>query len=111
MPSNQTGSGLNVPPLDMSQLMATPEPVIDTKEEELQAKFAASKGWIDQKQYLQDRIEYWQHYLPGNTPVNQMTPEQRDIAWTVADNVIREINLWVTQVDTTKNAYSNTNNP
>jgi hypothetical protein len=92
--------------MDMSQLFGTqtPAPTPEDKKEEAQISYTKSKGWQTQKDYLQERINYWQHFLPGNTPVNQMTAEQRDMAWVVADNMIREINLWITHAEAPANS-------
>jgi hypothetical protein len=82
-----------------STIFSIPEPVIDTSDEKSTAKFARSKLWKQQKEYLQSRIDYWQHFLPSGEPINTLPQEQRETAWIIADNVIREINQWILGVE------------
>lgn len=82
-----------------SSIFSIQEPNVDVSDEKATAKFARSKEWKQQKEYLQSRIEYWQHFLPGGESVNGMSPEERQQRWIDADNVIREINQWVLSVE------------
>lgn len=91
-----------------ADMFSIPEPVVDTTDQKLTAQFASSTGWKQQKEYLQERINYWQHFLPDGKAVNQLSREERETAWAIADNVIREVNQWIMSVEGMKDAYAET---
>lgn len=101
-PQNSVMSDFTMPSFELE------EPQIDTTDQKLMAKFAGSKGWEQQKEFLQTRIEYWQHFLPDGRAISKLSPGERETAWQIADNVIREINLWIAAVQGVKSGYENT---
>lgn len=103
-PQNSILGGFNMPTFESTA------PEVDTSDQKLTAKFATTKGWKQQKEYLQSRIEHWQHFLPGNPskPINEASKEERAQHMVDADNIIREINQWVLQVEGILDGVRNT---
>jgi hypothetical protein len=60
-------------------------------EEKARAKFAKSKEFKLLKTHLERRIEFYQSYLPGGTPVGTEIPTAEQ--WAVANLVIGECKL------------------
>lgn len=101
-PQNSILGGFNMPTFESTA------PEVDTSDQKLTAKFATTKGWKQQKEYLQSRIEHWQHFLPNGDSVSELSGVERATAWVIADNIIREINTWVLSVDGVEDAIRDT---
>jgi hypothetical protein len=54
--------------------------------------------------YIQQRITYFNGFLPNGTPVENLTDEQRAVAWGQAAVVIKELQLLDNQVQNFKRA-------
>lgn len=55
------------------------------------ANFNNSTEFDRLKTNMQARIEYWQKYLPGGTPADQLNHDERAWRWLAADSVITEL--------------------
>jgi len=79
--------------LDEGQLI-TPQQAVsdeDLADEKQMAAFASSKEFNRLKEHFEERIEYYQKYLPdGRSVTGEVpTPEQ----WSIANAIISEFNL------------------
>jgi hypothetical protein len=79
--------------------------VIDDKQEKMIAAGMRSEfgKWL--MAYFQERIEYWQHQLPDGTGVNLAERDKVLQHYIDADNVIREINTWVSNIQSKQNEF------
>lgn len=70
---------------------APPIPVEELKTEKELAQFASTKEFKRLEQHFQERIEFYQSYLPDGRPVTAapVTSEQ----WAIANGVIGELKL------------------
>lgn len=69
----------------------------DLAEEKNRAKFTTTKEFQWLKEYMENRIKFFQSYLPDGTEVrfkqSGMTVEQLMVDWKVATNVIKEFEV------------------
>lgn len=81
---------------DLSQTTGLPQTSKDTQQEaiaELQkkAKYSRSKEFSELKANMQQRIEFYQKYLPSGVPVATLSQEDAAKHWPVANLVIAEL--------------------
>lgn len=90
----------------------SPEPVAMTpqdtrKEDQFAALGLDAKKYPEVAQYIQERQEYWRHYLPGNIPIEQVNFKnwhEFEIAQKTAANVISELEALISIIETSKDA-------
>lgn len=80
----------------MGDDFVTDLPVIDVPQSELaeerrKAKFSRTAEFKKLKEHLEERIRFYQGFLPGNTPVVAVAEEERGKYWAVADLVVAEL--------------------
>lgn len=54
------------------------------------AKFSQTKEYQKLKDYLEQRIEFFQHFLPEGKEVRWTVPAEAGLKWVVATNIINE---------------------
>lgn len=78
-------------PIDTSAPIPSPEPVkkkrkkTDFEKIGKDAKYPEVVTWID------SRIEFYKRYLPGGTPIESLTDEERKKRWDSAVVIIKEL--------------------
>lgn len=67
--------------------------VDDTAFLELQktARFSKTAEYKELKKYLEDKITYWQSFLPGNVVPEHVPDEERGKYWAVSNIVVKEL--------------------
>jgi DNA replication initiation complex subunit (GINS family) len=60
--------------------------------EQSAARFAKSTEYQQLKEHFENRISFYQTFLPGGEPVGttKMTPEERSLQWQLANVIIGE---------------------
>lgn len=88
-----------------ANIFAIDAPVIEDKQDKMIAAGMNSEfgKWL--MAYFQERIEFWQHQLPDGTGVNLAEREKVLQHYVDADNVIREINIWLSNIQSKQNEY------
>jgi len=73
-------------------------PEVDNSQQEValgelkkKAKYSRSKEFADLKLQMEQRIEFYQKYLPTGVLVATLTPEQAGKSWVIATIVIAEL--------------------
>ena len=89
---------------DVSQgidLPTAPDTARDEALRELnkKAKYSRSAEFKELKERMEERITYYQAYLPGNMPVEGVNEEERGKYWLVADIVIKELRMVMEQYE------------
>lgn len=89
-----------------TQLPVTQIPDLVLEEEKKLAKFSKSAEFQRLKNYIEGRIDFFQHNLPDGTPieVSKMTHEERMAHWMAANIVIREFNNLLNQYEQAREA-------
>ncbi len=77
---------------DITGVELPEKPVDETAVKELQnkAKYARSKEYKDLKQKADERVAFYQNYLPNGMPIGATTKAERDGKWELANVVIAE---------------------
>lgn len=73
-----------------------PEAQIDEtvlNQEKRKARYAKSKDYQDLKQRFQDRITFYQTFLPDGRPLTGVDTQERAHMWVVANALIGEFNM------------------
>lgn len=70
-----------------------PIPVEELKEEKQMAKFAKTQEFKRLKEHFQGRIDYYQQYLPDGRLLTEVSKEERQDMWVVANVIIAEYKL------------------
>lgn len=78
------GYGLDLPETQVS------EEALNAEKE--MAQYANSKDFAAIKEHLEGRIAYYQRYLPGNVPAENIPEDERGKYWAAACIVIDEFN-------------------
>lgn len=80
---------------DMSATELPESPLLDRQaaidELKRKAKYSRSTEFKELSEKMQERITYYQSFLPGGVPVEQVSEEERGKYWAVANIVIREL--------------------
>lgn len=95
-----------------NSVISDPEPLVpvppvqpDKKKEPQNdfEKLANSSNYKQVKDYLDQRIKYFQQYLPSSgKPVEELTDEQRAVAWGQASVAIKELEMIKSTLDNLK---------
>lgn len=88
---DETGTGLPVAQIDEKELMI----------EKKMARYSKSSEYKRLKKHFEERIEYYQKFLPGNIAPELVSEEERGKYWAVANIVITELQ---TVLDSYENA-------
>jgi hypothetical protein len=91
---------------------ATDIPVSQVDENELNeekkaAKYARSHEYKKLKAHWESRIKFYQQYLPDGRPLTEVSPEQRNEMWVVANLVIGELKNAMNYYETSKEIVEN----
>lgn len=80
---------------DQSSVELPQAPVNEEALDELRkkARFSKKKEWKELVEHMDERIAYYQSFLPGNVPVTAISDEERGKYWAVADIVINELRM------------------
>lgn len=76
------GYGLDIPQTQVGQQ--------DLKTERSAARFSKTKEYKELKAHCESRIAYYQTYLPGAIPAENVPDEERGKYWAIANMVIGE---------------------
>lgn len=60
-------------------------------EEKKMARYSKSSEFKRIKQHFNERVAFYQRYLPGGVPINTVSQEEREKMWIVADTIITEL--------------------
>lgn len=74
--------------------MELPETQVDTTamaEEQKAARYSKSHEYKKLKSHWDERISYYQKFLPDGRPLTEATKEEREQMWIVANIVIAEL--------------------
>lgn len=101
----------NVPMGDMDESMNVPESVVPMEtlvEEKNKAKYSKTKEFKEIRQYWEDRIKFFESYLPAGLETRWQVPSD-DIAqqWVLANNIIAEVRAFLRQYDDAVEVVSN----
>jgi len=82
-----------------------PQLAVDTHNEAIaelnkKAKYSRSKEFQELKGKMEERIKFYQSYLPGGTPIVSITEEERGKYWAIADCVIGELQAVIDMYET-----------
>jgi len=77
------GSSMDLPKTKIDEQSKTTEKQV--------AQFVQTSEWENIKIHFEKRIKHHQTYLPGNVPIDQVTPEVAGSKWQVADMLIKEL--------------------
>lgn len=58
--------------------------------EKRMATFTKSQGYQELEAFVKSRIDYYQKYLPGDVPAENVPDEERGKYWAISNIVIRE---------------------
>lgn len=88
-------------PIDSSHSFdfSVPKIEVDTREEEELISISRSDEWHRIVEMLQERKEFWKHYLPGGVDMSNVAKEELVVAWKTAHNVIKEIDTFINIVE------------
>ena len=60
------------------------------QEQRNRVKFSKSKEWQELKAHCEEKITYYQTFLPNGSPIAGMSPKQAAEHWTVANLIVAE---------------------
>lgn len=63
------------------------------------AKYSRSKEFQELKASMEERIKFYQSYLPGGTPIVNIEESERGKYWAIADIVIAELQAVIDMYD------------
>lgn len=73
-------------------------------EEQKLARFSKTKEYRRLKEHLEQRIEYYQTYLPTGESVAGANPEKLGLNWAVANAIIAEFNAVISAYEGAREA-------
>ncbi len=76
-------------------------------EEKRKAKYSRTKEFKQLREKVEMRIAYYQQFLPGNIPPENVTEEERGKYWAVANILIQEFRALINEYDAAKEAVDN----
>ena len=87
----------------LTQLPTTQPDEKELLEENRTARYTHTPEYKKQKEYWQERIMFYQTYLPdGSKAIADATSQERADNWAVANLVIRELNTLINYYDNVK---------
>lgn len=79
------------------------------KEEKRMAKYSRSAEFKRIREHFEAKVAYYQQFLPGNVPVEQISEEERGKYWAVANIVIKEFNEVINMFELAKTVVDEEN--
>lgn len=71
------------------------------------AKFSKTKEFQRLKQHLEDRIEYYQGFLPDGRPIDSVTKGDREGSWVIANAIIGELKFIINRYEAAQEVIKN----
>jgi hypothetical protein len=86
----------------LTQLPVTQPDEKELLEEKRTARYTNTPEYKKQKEYWEERIKFYQSFLPDGKPVATATSQERTDQWAVANLVIQEIQTLINYYENIK---------
>lgn len=87
---------------DYSEIAIQESPVIEYTDEQVLATLADTEGWKKISTYLEERVNFYDTYLPSGKTLNDASEQELIVGWKTAVNVITEFKNLIGQVESAK---------